>query len=105
MGLKQLLKRKAVKTHRKVFGKTKEVMITTGKGGLTKEEIKGVLATLSTARKQGKIPALSYEHRPTTFIDRREPIFLTPKTVSVATARAKIKAVIRAKYGSKYIVA
>ena len=105
MGLKQLLKRKAVKTHRKVFGKTKEVMITTGKGGLTKEEIKGVLATLSTARKQGKIPDITYNYRPPTFIDRREPIWLIPRTVPVTTARAKIRAVIRAKYGSKYIVA
>ena len=106
MAVKQKIKRGFVKAHRKVFGKSKEVMISTGKGGLTKAEIKDVLVTLGRARQQGKIPALTYEYKPPVpILSSREPIFLIPKNVSVATARVKIRAVIRAKYGAKYLVA
>ena len=104
MDLKRKIERKLTKVHRKVFGPRKEVMITTGKGGLTKAEIKDVLNTISRARKQGTLPAMSYEYRSPTFIDRREPIWLKPKTVSVARARVKVRAVIKTKYGSKYTV-
>ncbi len=104
MKLKTFFKRKAVKAHRKVFGKTKEIMLTTGKGGLTKPEIEDVMGTLGKAMKQGKLPPLSYEYRPPTIMGRRAIVWLIPETVSVATARAKVKAVLKAEYGSKYIV-
>ncbi len=80
-------------------------MITTGRGGLTKDEIKEVLDTLVTARKQGKLPALSYEYRSPTFIDRRNPIFVTPEDTAVAEMRVKVRAAVKAKHGSKYVVA
>ena len=100
MSLKKKIEGKLGKLQTRVFGKRKEIMITTGKGGLTKAEIKDVLATISRARRQGTIPAMSYEYHPPSFIDRREPIWLKPKTSPLATARVKLRAVIRSKYGS-----
>jgi len=107
MAIKQKVKRGFVKVHRKVFGKSNEIMISTGKGGLTKSEINDVLSTLGKACKQGKVPDLTYEYRPPVRIlssRDREPVWLIPKNVSVAAARVKIRAVMRAKYGAKYLV-
>ena len=100
--IRRAVKRKSAKLQSKL--RAKEVMITTGKGGLTKSEIKDVLATLKEAKSFGKIPSLSYEYRPTTIIDRREPIFLIPKNVPIQTARTQVKSIMREKYGTKYIV-
>lgn len=104
MGIKKALRRRVVKIERKIFGKPKGVMISTGKGGLTKAEIENVLATLGEARKQGKILALSFEYRSPTIIDRREPIFLIPKDGNVLGARVKIRGIIKAKYGAQFSV-
>ena len=105
MGVKRTIKKKAIKVHRKIFGKPKEVMITTGKGGLLKAEIEDVIKTLGNARRQGKIPACRYEYKPPiAFLRGREMLILIPKTDSVLVARAKIRKVMKAKYGTKYIV-
>jgi len=98
------VKRAGVKLHRKVFGSTKEVRITTGKGGLTKSEIKDVLATLTKAVKDGRIPSLAYQYRPPTIVARRETILITPESVPVATARVRLRAMMKDEYGARYIV-
>jgi len=105
MAGKQKIKRLVTKAHRKVFGKPKEIMVTTGKGGLTKAEISDVLAKLSKARTKGLIPAFSYEYRPPVpLLSPREALFLIPKTVPVSTARVKLRSVMKAIYGTKYTV-
>lgn len=103
MAIKRTLKRGIVKAERKILGKPKEVMITTGKGGLTKSEIKDVLATLSSAGKRGELPQMSYEYRPP-FLLGREPIFLIPKDGKVHKARVLIREVMKARYGTQFIV-
>ena len=104
MTLKGAIKRGLVKTHRGIFGKPKEVIVTTELGGLTKAEIKDVLKTLATARRQGKIPIVRTVYEKPSFLERRQKIWLIPKTVSVPATRVKVKAAIRAKHGSRYIV-
>lgn len=103
MKIKQRIKRGAVKAERKILGKPKEVGITTGKGGLTKSEIKDVLATLSSAGKAGKLPQMSYEYHPP-FLLGREVLYLIPKDGNVHKARVLIREVIKAKYGTQFIV-
>ena len=99
------IKRGLVKAHRKILGKPKDIMITTGKGGLTKAEIKDVLQTLHTAREQGQLSALTFEYKPPIpILDNREPIFLIPKDGNVLGARVKIREIIRARYGTQFTV-
>ena len=105
MGIKLKLKRGIVKAHRKVLGKPTDIMITTGKGGLTSSEIKDVLQTLTSARKQGLLTPLSFEFKPPIrFLDNREPLFLTPKDGNVLKARVQIKQLVNARYGNQFMV-
>ena len=105
MRVKQVLKRGMVKAHRKIFGKPTDVMITTGKGGLTKSEIKDVLQTLTTARKQGLLSPLTFEYKPPIpILSNREAIFLIPKDGKVLKARIEIRKILKARYGTQFIV-
>ncbi len=100
MTVKKRIKRGIVKAERKIFGKPREVGITTGKGGLTKSEIKDVLATLSSAGKMGKLPQMSYEYHPP-FLLGREVLYLIPKDGNVHKARVLIREVLK---GTQFIV-
>lgn len=104
-GIKRALKRGFVKTHRKVFGKPKEVMITTGRGGLTKSEIRDILDILGKAVQNKEVPNFTYEYRsPVPILSSREPLYLIPKTVPVGTFRMQVNRVIRREYGIGYII-
>lgn len=106
MGIKRAIKRGLVKTHRKVFGKPREIMITTGRGGLTKTEIKDVLDILGEAVRKKEVSNFTYEYRPPVpILSSREPLNLIPKTVPVATFRRQVNRVIRREYGGGYIIA
>jgi len=104
MRIKKGITRASVKAHRKVFGKAKEIAVTTGKGGLTKAEITKVLGILRQATKQGLVPQVTYEYRPPTFISRREMLFLKPIEGSLGTATAKIRKVLKARFGANIMV-
>lgn len=100
MSLKKRITRAKVKTYRKVFGRPKDIVVTTGKGGLTKAEIKRVLEILGQASKQGLIPLLTYEYRPPTIIARREMLFLKPKVGSLGTATAKVRKLLKSRFNA-----
>jgi len=103
--IKRVLKRGFVKTHRKVFGKPKEVMITTGRGGLTKTEIKDILDILGKAVQNKEVSNFTYEYRPpVAILSSREPLILIPKNVPVGTLRIQVNRVIRREYGIGYII-
>ncbi len=82
----------------------KEIAITVKGKGLSKTEVKEVIAELKKARAADKLPPLSYEYNPHTTFFGKDPIYITTKDAPLERTGVKIRAILRSKFGSKYNV-
>ena len=75
-----------------------------GMSGLAKQEITEVLSALRLAKTQGELPALSYEVNQHPGIFGKDPIYITPKSADSKRTAAKVRQILRRRFGDKYTV-
>ncbi len=75
-----------------------------GKGGLSRQEISEVLATLKLAKAKGEIPPLTYEASSHSRLFGKDPIYLSPKSADLKRTAVKVRMLLRRKFGDKYSV-
>lgn len=80
------------------------------KGLLSQKEIEEILNTLKDARKNNKIPKLSYQYHKETKLDRiislgiatGEVLIVTPREGNTVDLKNKLDVVLKGKFGNKY---